>query len=266
VGANAITRPVTRWLFDSAARLAFYRSYRDNGSREAMRQRGVDVTGDQVYPDLAFSLPVPPYDPGSAKIVGVGVMDYHGGNDDRKQARELYTAYVDTMKSFVRWLLDDGRQVRILLGDTNNSDEAVVREILADVREYQPDAIGSRIVAEPVTSFAELMSQMAPAGLVVATRFHNVICALHLGKPTISLGYAPKFTALMGDMGLGDYCQSAKSLSVDQLIKQFMQLEKRQEQLREMIAERNAAYEKLLEEQFVRLSALLFPVITGRGK
>ena len=38
VGAGAVNQPVTRWLFNSAARLAFYRSYREPGAREAMRQ------------------------------------------------------------------------------------------------------------------------------------------------------------------------------------------------------------------------------------
>ncbi len=38
VGAAAIRQPVTRWLSNTAARLAFYRSYRDAGAREAMRR------------------------------------------------------------------------------------------------------------------------------------------------------------------------------------------------------------------------------------
>ena len=43
VGANVIRQRLTRWLFVSAARLAFYRSYRDALSRDAMRQQGVDT-------------------------------------------------------------------------------------------------------------------------------------------------------------------------------------------------------------------------------
>ena len=34
------------------------------------------------------------------------------------------------------------------------------------------------------------MRAMAPVGTVVATRYHNVMCALKLSKPTISLGYS----------------------------------------------------------------------------
>ena len=147
VGATVINQRLTRWLLSSAARLAFYRSYRDIGSRDAMRQQGVDTTRDHVYLDLAFGIPAPPYDPGDPQTVGVGVMDYHGANDDRGQADELYASYVEKMKSFVLWLVDSGRRVRLLVGDTNNSDEGVVQEILADLRAHRPDldpAVGHR--------------------------------------------------------------------------------------------------------------------------
>ena len=258
VGASAINQRLTRWLFDSAARLAFYRSYRDIGSRDVMRQRGVDVTQDRVYTDLAFGIPVPPYEPGDPQTVGVGVMDYHGSNDDRSQAAEIYASYVETMKLFVRWLVDSGRRVRLLVGDTNNADQNVVPEILIDLRAHRPDLDPAWVVAEPISSFAELMHVMAPAGIVVATRFHNMICALTLSKPTISLGYAPKFTALMSDMGLSDFCQSTNTIDFRQLMEQFTELDKRQAQLRRSIMEGRIAKARLVDDQFAELSAVLF--------
>ena len=60
VGANVSGERLTRWLFSAAARLACYRSYRDELSREAMRRQGLDTSGDHVYPDLAFGLAGPP--------------------------------------------------------------------------------------------------------------------------------------------------------------------------------------------------------------
>ena len=48
------------------------------------------------------------------------------------------------------------------------------------------------------------MAQMAAVDTVVATRYHNVICALKLCKPTLSVGYAAKNDAADGGMGLGD--------------------------------------------------------------
>jgi polysaccharide pyruvyl transferase WcaK-like protein len=113
-------------------------------------------------------------------------------------------------------------------------------------------------VAEPVTSFADLTRGMYGVGTVVATRFHNVMCALKLGKPTISLGYAAKNISLMEDMGQAEFVQSANTLDVGRLIEQFTEAERRSAQLRAVMAERTAANARLLDQQFARLSELLF--------
>jgi polysaccharide pyruvyl transferase WcaK-like protein len=257
VGANVINQRMTRWLFNKAAQLAFYRSYRDIASRDAMRQRGLDTSKDPVYPDLVFGIPAASFAPGDMETVGVGVMAYYGNNDDRKRADEIYAAYVKNVEAFIRWLLDNGRKVRLFSGDAG--DEVAVRQILADVRRDRPDLEPARIVSEPTSSFEELTQAMAPVGAVVATRFHNVMCALKLGKPTISIGYAKKNISLMTDMGLPDFWQHADSLDVNKLIEQFTELESNAPQLRVVLAERNAEHERRLADQFTFLSGLLFP-------
>ncbi len=259
VGASAINQRLTRWLSTSAARLAFYRSYRDTMSRDVMSQRGLDTTQDDIYPDFVFSIPVPPYEPGDGQTVGVGVMDYYGTVDDHAQADELHASYVGKMKFFVQWLVDGGRRVRLFVGDANGSDDSVVQEILADLRESRPDIDPTWVVAEPLSTYANLMQEMQPVGSVVAMRYHNVLCALRLCKPTVSIGYSSKNDALMEDMGQAEFCQSARSLDVGRLIEQFKEVESRSTQLRQTLAERNAANEQLLEQQFAKLSALLFP-------
>lgn len=257
VGATDIKQPATRWLVASAAKLASYRSYRDAGSRDAMARAGVDISADRVYPDLVYAIPALPSGPGDPRVVGVGVMAYHGTNDHRRQAGEIHAAYVGGMKRFVRWLADSGRQVRIFTGD--ESDAAVADDIVADLRGYRPDLGPGWIVAEPIASFTDLMRAMLPVGCVVATRYHNVMCALKLGKPVISLGYSGKNVALMKDMGLGEYCQFAHSLDVDRLIEQFTELDGRREPVREMIAKRYAEHASRLDDQFTELSRLLTP-------
>jgi polysaccharide pyruvyl transferase WcaK-like protein len=218
---------------------------------------GLDTSGDAVYPDLAFSLPTPSGGRAAMGSVGVGVMDYSGGNDDRQQAEEIHATYVEKIKCFILWLVDNGRSVRLFTGDVH--DERVVHEILTALREQRPELSQSRIIAEPVSSLDELMSQMASVDTVVATRYHNVICALKLAKPTLSIGYGAKFDAIMTEMGLAEFCQSAKSLDVSRLIEQFIELEDRSKQLRQTMIERNSENRRLLSHQFATLSAILFP-------
>ena len=258
VGASVLSQRLTRWLFTSAARLAFYRSYRDTGSYEAMRRAGVDVTRDHIYPDLAFALPVPAVGPGDPLSVGVGVMDYYGTNNDRRHADEIHASYMEKMKYFVRWLADRGHKIRLFGGD-NRWDDSVVHEILADLQTHRPDLEPMWAVAEPVASLSELMREMAPVGIVVAIRYHNVLCALKLCKPTLSIGYAGKHDLLMADMGLSEFCQFANTLDVDRLIEQFTELQRRSGQLTRRMAECNAGKAQLLDQQFAELSTLLFP-------
>lgn len=258
VGAGTVNQRATRFLFGWAARLASYRSYRDPDSRAAMAQWGLDTPDDPVYPDLAFALPAAVSGPGDPRIICVGVMDYCGSNDDRSQAADIRRSYVTQMQQFVRWLLDDGRCVRLLVGDTNGSDGGVVAELLADARRALPDLDESQLVARPVTTLADIMREMAAAGSVVAIRFHNVVAALMLGKPVIAISYGDKHDALMADSGITDFCIPVRTLDHDMLKRKFTQLERRSTELRHVLAGRKELNEKLLTEQFTALWKVLF--------
>jgi hypothetical protein len=60
-------------------------------------------------------------------------------------------------------------------------------------------------------------------------------------------------------MGLPEFCQYADSIDVGKLIEQFTKLESNADQVRIMLAERNADKARLLAGQFAALDALLFP-------
>lgn len=252
VGAAPIGDRPTRALVRWSARLAAHRSFRDALSRDAMRAMGVDTSRDAVHPDLAFALPAPPSSapPGGTGRVCVGVMAFHGGNDDRARAEEIHRRYLSGTIRFVRALVEDGRPVRLLTGDA--CDAPVVAAIL--------DAVDSPLVtAAETASLADLMRETAAADTVVATRYHNLVCALKAGTPTLALSYAAKSDALMAQMGLDAYCHPARDVDADRLLEQFRALEKESAELRRVLAERNQAAARQLEEQFTALTAALFP-------
>jgi polysaccharide pyruvyl transferase WcaK-like protein len=263
VGTNVIDQRLTRWLVTWAARLAHYRSFRDTFSRDAMQQMGLDVSRDSVYPDVVFSLPAGREEENAPVAVGVGVMDYSGANADRQHADELRSAYIEKMTRFVLWLIDNNRPVRLFTSDS--ADDPVIAQILGSVRALYPELGSAQVIAEPVTSMDELMRQTASVGTVVATRYHNVLYALKLARPTVAIGYAAKHDALMAEMGMSRYCQPAKSLDVARLIEQFTELESRSAELRVMIRERNAAKARLVDSQFEALSVALFSARESRS-
>lgn len=268
VGANVTANPATRRVLAAAARLARYRSYRDELSRDAMRTTGVDVSADPVYPDLVFALPAPDPAP-EPGAVGVGVMDYHGGDEDRARARELHRSYVAAVTGFVGHLVDAGRPVRLFTGDP--ADRRVVEEVLAGLRATRPALDPLAVVAEQASTLDELTAAMARVETVVATRYHNVLTALRLSRPTLSIGYAQKNDVLMADMGLGAYCQHAAAVDGPRLLRQFTELESRRDELAPVLRERNAEHAARLEEQFDALLAAVAlplpgPATTGSAR
>ncbi|HZO70333.1 MAG TPA: polysaccharide pyruvyl transferase family protein [Kribbellaceae bacterium] len=256
VGADSTTQPATRWVMKTATTLADYRSYRDELSRDAMRGMGVDTSRDRVYPDLAFALPVPRAENAATKTVGVGVMAYYGTYVDRRQADDIYSTYVEKLTTFVRWLVDEGYRVRFFTGDP--ADESVASAVTSDLRRTRPELADTRLVTDFAPTLSGLIEQMAAVDVVVASRFHNVLSALKLAKPTISISYASKNDKLMDGMGLGEFCQPIRSLDVARLIEQFCALAATRERLTSEIFETNERNLKLLDQQFVVLSETLF--------
>lgn len=112
--------------------------------------------------------------------------------------------------------------------------------------------------AEPA-SLADLMKEMAAADSVVATRYHNLVCALKVGVPTLALSYAAKSDTLMAEFGLAAYRHPAREVDAERLLEQFRDLEKNAPELRRTLAERNLAAARRVEQQFTALTAALFP-------
>ncbi|MQA03024.1 MAG: hypothetical protein GEV07_09970 [Streptosporangiales bacterium] len=250
VGAAYTTQPVTRYLIAMAARLAHYRSYRDALSKAAMTRMGVDTTGDHVYADLAFALPAPEPTGGRGRTVGVGVMAYHGTTLDRRQADTIHDTYRTTLRGFVAWLAEHGYAVRLFIGDA--VDEHVTRAIVDQLPAH------GDVTVVPTTTYDDLLRAMADVDYVVASRYHNLLAALLLGRPTVSISYAEKNDALLADAGLADFCHPLRSLHLSRLVTSFDRLAAERDDLVADIREANARNAQRLEEQFHDLATTLF--------
>lgn len=216
IGAGPAYHYLSRLFFSGASRCATYRSFRDAISRDFVSSLGVDTSADEVFPDLAFSLPVPPplarY-PGAPLIVGLGVMNYRGRTGE---GQRIYEAYIAKLAEFVELVLGRGFAVRLMLGQDN--DHVAVVDLMARLRPKLSEAELARVLYEPASSLHHVMAQMQATDVIVATRFHNVVCALRVGIPVISLGYLEKHDVLAADMGLADYCADVEQFQVEWLI------------------------------------------------
>src|SRR5690606_291241 len=250
IGAGPIRHPLSRFFMKMAARAAHYRSYRDDVSKQFMESIGFDARHDPIYPDLAFALPAPAASPrqagdGRPLTIGVGLMTYRGWRNDPARGAETYARYLKKMIEFVLWLLRQGYRVRLLMGD--EADRRAVDDLLEAVRGCRPgDLPEDSILFAPARTLHDVMQQMADTDIVVATRYHNVVCALRMCKPTISIGYAEKNDALLREVGLAEFCQHVEGLDLDLLKAQTARL----------IADR-AIFERTLHDALVRFQARL---------
>jgi polysaccharide pyruvyl transferase WcaK-like protein len=264
VGGGPIRHPLSKYFVRVALALADYRSYRDVSSRDHLEAIGVDVKEDTVYPDLAFSLPravVPAnHDPGRpGAVIGVGVMNYHNrfgrsGNDDT-----IYRDYVRSLSYFVIRLLELGYTVRILIGDVVY--DQGVRQDLRTVLEERGFKYGNgRIIDEPVSTVDELLSQLSSVDVLVASRFHNLLLALMLGKPVFAISYHEKFRPLMNGVGLGGFCQDIEQIEVDELIGKILSLQANAAGIKLQIARETESYRLALDDQYERILKVSPPV------
>lgn len=244
IGAGPITNPRTLWLMMRTARMASHRSFRDGISKEFVATHGLDVTRDRVLPDVVFSLR--PEDVGRFEadknvslVVGIGVMDYRGWNVRGERQAEIYRKHVEDTVEIIGSLLDRGHSVKVILGES--TDKQVAEDVVERVRSAD-STHGERCVAPPMDSYEDLFRELQQCDLVIGTRFHNVVCALLLGKPVISIGYAAKNRRLLEEFGLGAYAHDLETLSVALVMEQFDELVQRRADLRGPILRKVGSY------------------------
>ena len=218
IGAGPIEGKLSRWFLKKAAQMARYRSYRDDFSLRYVEKIGIDVRNDKRYPDIAFSLPLPqslPQKTGPRPTVGVGVMDYHGWSKTEANADAIHERYTDKLAAYVVWLLEKNLDVRLLTGDLR--DDNAVGKVLAKIAAIAKDAPMERVAASRSRNLQELMQDIAQTDFVVVSRYHNVVCALKLGRPIISLSYNQKNDYLLAQFGQEAYCQHIETFDLERL-------------------------------------------------
>jgi polysaccharide pyruvyl transferase WcaK-like protein len=254
VGAGPIYHPLSRWLIRSALSFADFRSYRDSSTVEYLEGIGFSRGADQVCPDLAFSLPqeILANAEGLKRrrpVVGIGLIDFPSRLSTDKPDPGIHRAYLEKLATFGSWLLAHDYDIRVLIGDFAY-DSAVMKEFGALLKDQMSSNDAGRVADTPALSVEQLLSQLTATDLVVATRFHNVLLALILNKPVISVSFHHKCTSLMQAMGLSEYSQDMSELNVDRLIEQFGELEKNAERLKASIRQRTEECRRLLDEQY----------------
>jgi polysaccharide pyruvyl transferase WcaK-like protein len=253
VGAGPLYGALGRFFVKSALSLADFRSYRDDASMNYLKGAGFPTNSDRIYPDLVFGLPdaMLPHDDNKRSrrtVVGLGLMTYAGKYSVASPSDAIYQKYLENLVAFVRWLLTHDYDIRLVLGEVGDRIASEEFKALLKISLVQYDE--KRITDEPALSAEQLLPQIAATDIVVATRFHNVLLALVLNKPVISISFHHKCASLMSEMGLSEYCHDINHMNAGKLIEQFQDMEKNAEKLKPVIRQRVGQLREALDEQY----------------
>jgi polysaccharide pyruvyl transferase WcaK-like protein len=251
VGVGPIQSRRGKALIRAALMLADFRSYRDEATKQYVSALGVQTGRDAVSPDLAFSLPKEVLPPSSSSsgprpIIGIGLMHYRGEFGDQGNP-SYYSGYFEVLRRFVNWLLTRGYDVALLTGDL--CDVAALQHFTESLKRDSGGEVNGQVIERPFTSVEDLLEQLAATDAVIATRFHNVLLALLLNKPTISIVVHQKSASLMSEMGLSEYCQKFEDLNIDKLVAQFRSLEKNACTLKMQIKQKTEEFRHAADNQ-----------------
>jgi polysaccharide pyruvyl transferase WcaK-like protein len=127
---------------------------------------------------------------------------------NRSQAASYY---LEVMKNFIQYLVTQvGVTVTLLpneIEESQNDDLKIAEEIQRNVNHPACHLVDPRLL-----SASQIKGIIDHSEVVVASRYHTVIAALSLGKPTISIGWHHKYEGVLQLFGLEDY-----SIPVDKL-------------------------------------------------
>ena len=254
IGAGPIHHPLSRWLLKRSLALAHHRSYRDEASKQYLREIGFNTNRDFVYPDVVFGLSkdtlVSGVRDGQRRTVGLGIKDY--GTTEPKAFRE----YLDTMAAFVSWLQGRGYSVRLLIGDIQY-DSSVIEEFVGVLKSRNIPAEAPLLIAEPALTVEELLRQVGGTEAVISARYHNLVAALIQNKPVIALSDHAKLDSVVTDFGLAQYLLPLQNLSSDVLIDKFKQLENDADRLRPHLKAELEKYRQALDALYATVLAEL---------
>lgn len=248
VGAGVPTNPWIRFYFRSTLRLARYTTFRDEGSLTAANELRGQPRPGTVSADLAFGLSAPPgLGPPIAGRVVVGVMT----PDTSGPSADTVAVYIDKLSLAVGRLIDRGHTVRLVVGDL--ADLAIAHRVADRVRERLPRLDRSMLGVSDARTLRALMLEMSQAEVVVASRYHNLVCALMVSRPAVSLGYADKNAELVASFGLAGYDQSMVAFDLDVLDRHIKELRERRVELEPEMARTLARLDIALRDQYLEL-------------
>jgi polysaccharide pyruvyl transferase WcaK-like protein len=240
----------SRFLVKQALSSADYRSYRDERSRDLLREPAL-TRADPIVPDLAFGHPfraVPA--PGKDRlVVGVSPMNFGHPRLWPEGEAGVYEKHVSTFGQLTVRLLEAGHEVVLF---SSAIDPEAMADAAAPTRAL-PAELRSRLHIEEVRTVAGLFDVLARVDLVVAARLHAVLLALVAHRPVLAVAHERKVRTLMNELGHSRYCIDISDFEVPAGVELVREIAERRGPLTTEVAAFAAECRGRVERQYDKL-------------
>jgi len=233
VGACKVTSTTARFFFSIALRMARYRSYRDENSREIATGLLQRAASDSVVPDLAFSMPSSEL-PASAgirsaahrqKVVAISPIIYAKPGGWPSSDRGVYDRYVREMVRVASQLLK--RDYFLVIIWSSSDDRSAITEILERLDPDSKNRVSEQVSVASITTWKDVLAALLDVDFVIASRLHSAILGFLAQKPTLAVSFDPKVDWLMQDVGQSDYLLRIRDFTAEDVIETLQRLELR---------------------------------------
>ena len=223
VGTGKIASTASRMFVSATLRMAHYRSYRDENSKEVVTRLLGRAAADRVVPDLAFSLPsslLPP--PASIRAIAqsrtvIALSPIAIGKPGRWPTADsaLYERYLHEMAHVMSQLLRRGYFL-VLVTSCLDEDDTVIPELLERLGDKGKFAGQMHIPA--IATWQEFVATLKDVDLLIASRLHSTILGFMSDTPTIAISSGAKVDSVMKDVGQTDYLLQVRNFTSEDVI------------------------------------------------
>jgi polysaccharide pyruvyl transferase WcaK-like protein len=261
VGACKVTSAASRLFLSAALRMARYRSYRDNHSREiaaGLLRRAAD---DPVIADLAFTLQPPDRAPsirsiaGGRLVVAISPIAYAKPRNWPRHDHDLYNRYLHQMAQVVSDLLKRGCFL-VVVWSSLGDDQSVIPELVAHIDDDCRNRLPRQMHIPAIANWKDLVASLQEVDLLIASRLHSTILGFMTQTPTVAISFDPKVDWVMEDLGQRDYLLHIRDFTAGDVIRAIDRIEPRRNAFREQIASYQHRLAPISAGQYDALAAL----------
>jgi polysaccharide pyruvyl transferase WcaK-like protein len=258
VGAGPIHSHLGRLFIRTSLAQAAYRSFRDEASRELVKNLGV-CGENNILADLVFSLETG--SPSTTErgeplhIVGINPIPFRDGHYWLGANPDRYESYTRKVASFAIWLTQKG--YKLLFFPTQlRADPPVIADIIDLMKCQVGPEIEQKLVHRMISSLEDLISAIDMTDVVLATRFHGVVIPYLRNKPVLGIAYQRKTMDLMSQLDQSDYVVDINSFDVECLKARFILMESNLKSIGKELAQRNTVFRSALQDQYDQVLSL----------